>query len=174
MAILDTIKKVRLHINTATGYIKYKFFADDIVTNKGTTVEDELNTINTNLTDMNDIIAKKADTYILGIDVPAQPTGEFINSKPVYAKMVNFGALPNATTKSVGTGISNADYFWIDLSNSFAFSGGGCYPISYVDSGNVKNSVACRLTGGGATIAIQTGTNWSTYAGLITVKFTKK
>ncbi len=128
----------------------------------------------TNLTDMNDIIAKKADTYILGIDVPAQPTGEFINSKPVYAKMVSFGALPNATTKSVGTGISNADYFWIDLSNSFAFSGGGCYPISYVDPGNVKNSVACRLTGGGATIAIQTGTNWSTYAGLITVKFTKR
>lgn len=51
MAILDTINKVRLHIKTATGYIKYKFFADDIVTNKGTTVEDELNTINTNLTE---------------------------------------------------------------------------------------------------------------------------
>ena len=174
MAILSTIKKIRPYIKTATGYIKLKLFADDVVTNDGKTVQDEIDTINTNLTDMNDIIAKKADTYILGIDVPAQPTGEFINLKPVYAKMVDFGALPNATTKSVETGISNADYFWIDLSNSFAFSGGGCYPISYVDPSNVKNSVACRLTGGGATIAIQTGTNWSTYAGLVTVKFTKR
>ena len=51
MAILSTIKKIRPYIKTATGYIKLKLFADDVVTNDGKTVQDEIDTINTNLTE---------------------------------------------------------------------------------------------------------------------------
>ena len=61
MAILDTIKK----LGDTAMVIKYKFFADDIVTNKGTLLlRYELNMINTNLTDMNDDIIAKKSRYI--------------------------------------------------------------------------------------------------------------
>lgn len=64
MAILSTIKKIRPYIKTATGYIKLKLFADDVVTNDGKTVQDEIDTINTNLTD-NSIIEQGSggDSY---------------------------------------------------------------------------------------------------------------
>lgn len=40
-----------------------------------------------------------------------QFTGKYwIDGRPVYQKTINFGALPNATTKSVAHGISNLDY----------------------------------------------------------------
>ena len=119
-------------------------------------------------------LQKKADTYILGLSVSGQLTGEYLNSKPIYAKMVDVGALPNNTTKTVSTGLSNLDYVWIDPANSFCFSGGASYPIPYVDPKAVANSIGVRITGNGANIVVSTGTNWSSYAGIVTVKYTKK
>ena len=37
-------------------------------------------------------------------------TGERYNGKPVYAKLLNFGALPNSTSKSFAHGISSLGY----------------------------------------------------------------
>ena len=34
---------------------------------------------------------------------------KWIDNKPIYRKVVNFGALPNASTKTVNHGISNLD-----------------------------------------------------------------
>lgn len=119
-------------------------------------------------------LQKKADTYILGLSVSGQLTGEYLNSKPIYAKMVDVGALPNNTTKTVSTGLSNLDYVWIDPANSFCFSGGASYPIPYVDPKAVANSIGVRITGYGANIIVSTGTDWSSYAGIVTLKYTKK
>ena len=88
--------------------------------------------------------------------------------------MISVGALPNNTTKSISTGITGADYIWVDMENSFAFNSGASYPIPYVDPKTVANSIGVRITNNGATVIVSTGTNWSTYSGGITLRYTKK
>ena len=88
--------------------------------------------------------------------------------------MISVGVLPNNTTKSISTGITGADYIWVDMENSFAFNHGASYPIPYVDPKTVANSIGVRITNNGATVIVSTGTNWSTYSGCITLRYTKK
>lgn len=126
------------------------------------------------LAELNGKLEKKVDATTLGFEIPESFTGQYLNSAPIYQKMINIGVLPNNTTKSVSTGISNANYIWIDTENSFAFSGGASYPIPYVDPKAVANSIGVRITGYGASIIVSTGTNWSSYAGIVTLKYTKK
>lgn len=126
------------------------------------------------LTELNGKLEKKVDATTLGFEIPESFTGQYLNSAPIYQKMINIGTLPNNTTKSINTGITDANYIWIDAENSFAFSGGASYPIPHVDPKAVANSIGVRITGYGANIIVSTGTNWSSYAGLVTVKYTKK
>lgn len=117
---------------------------------------------------------KKTDTTTLGFEVSETFTGQYLNSKPIYQKMISVGVLPNNTTKSISTGITGADYIWVDMENSFAFNHGASYPIPYVDPKTVANSIGVRITNNGATVIVSTGTNWSTYSGGITLRYTKK
>lgn len=126
------------------------------------------------LAELNGKLEKKVDATTLGFEIPESFTGQYLNSAPIYQKMINIGTLPNNTTKSISTGITDANYIWIDAENSFAFSGGASYPIPYVDPKAVANSIGVRITGNGANIIVSTGTNWSSYAGIVTLKYTKK
>lgn len=138
-----------------------------------TEVKQVFNMVDT-FAELNGKLEKKVDATTLGFEIPESFTGQYLNSAPIYQKMINIGVLPNNTTKSVSTGISNANYIWIDTENSFAFSGGASYPIPYVDPKAVANSIGVRITGYGASIIVSTGTNWSSYAGIVTLKYTKK
>lgn len=138
-----------------------------------TEVKQVFNTVDT-VAELNGKLSKKVDTTTVGVEIPESFTGQYLNSAPIYQKMINIGTLPNNTTKSINTGITDANYIWIDAENSFAFSGGASYPIPYVDPKAVANSIGVRITGYGANIIVSTGTNWSGYAGLVTVKYTKK
>lgn len=138
-----------------------------------TEVKQVFNTVDT-VAELNGKLSKKVDTTAVGVELPESFTGQYLNSNPIYQKMINIGTLPNNTTKSISTGITDANYIWIDAENSFAFSGGASYPIPYVDPKAVANSIGVRITGNGANIIVSTGTNWSSYAGLVTVKYTKK
>ena len=126
------------------------------------------------LAELNGKLEKKVDATTLGFEIPESFTGQYLNSAPIYQKMINIGTLPNNTTKSINTGITDANYIWIDAENSFAFSGGASYPLPYVDPKAVANSIGVRITGYGANIIVSTGTNWSSYAGIVTLKYTKK
>lgn len=126
------------------------------------------------LAELNGKLEKKVDATTLGFEIPESFTGQYLNSAPIYQKMINIGTLPNNTTKSINTGITDANYIWIDAENSFAFSGGASYPIPYVDPKAVANSIGVRIMGYGANIIVSTGTNWSSYAGIVTLKYTKK
>lgn len=126
------------------------------------------------LAELNGKLEKKVDATTLGFEIPESFTGQYLNSAPIYQKMINIGTLPNNTTKSINTGITDANYILIDAENSFAFSGGASYPIPYVDPKAVANSIGVRITGYGANIIVSTGTNWSSYAGIVTLKYTKK
>ena len=125
------------------------------------------------ITILDSTLEKKSDRIVLGVDKPAATPGEWVQDKQVYYKMIDCGALPNKTSKVVSTGLSTPmTYFWIDPSNSFAFNGGACYPIPFADNGTT-NAISARLTGKGASITISTSANWSSYACIICVKYTK-
>lgn len=126
------------------------------------------------LAELNGKLEKKVDATTLGFGISETFTGQYLNSKPIYQKMINIGVLPNNTTKSISTGITGADYIWVDMENSFAFNHGASYPIPYVDPKTVANSIGVRITNNGATVIVSTGTNWSTYSGGITLRYTKK
>ena len=100
-------------------------------------------------------------------------TGTYLNSKPIYAKLLSIGTLPNNTTKSMDTGIT-PDYYWVDAGNSFAFSAGAAYPIPYVDPKNSANGISARIDSSGTQLVVATGTNWSGYSAYVCVKYTKK
>lgn len=138
-----------------------------------TEVKQVFNTVDT-VAESNSKLEKKTDTTTLGFEVSETFTGQYLNSKPIYQKMISVGVLPNNTTKSISTGITGADYIWVDMENSFAFNHGASYPIPYVDPKTVANSIGVRITNNGATVIVSTGTNWSTYSGGITLRYTKK
>lgn len=101
-------------------------------------------------------------------------TGEKFGGKPVYMRLVDVGVLPNNTSKTINTGITNAYYFWIDPTYSMVISGGAAYPLPYVDPNNVANSIAARIIANGQQVVITTHSNWSTYAGFVAVRYTKQ
>lgn len=126
------------------------------------------------LAELNGKLEKKVDATTLGFEISETFTGQYLNSNPIYQKMISVGVLPNNTTKSISTGITGADYIWVDMENSFAFNHGASYPIPYVDPKTVANSIGVRITNNGATVIVSTGANWSTYSGCITLRYTKK
>lgn len=138
-----------------------------------TEVKQVFNTVDT-VAELNSKLEKKTDTTTLGFEVSETFTGQYLNSNPIYQKMISVGVLPNNTTKSISTGITGADYIWVDMENSFAFNHGASYPIPYADPKTVANSIGVRITNNGATVIVSTGTNWSTYSGCITLRYTKK
>lgn len=92
----------------------------------------------------------------------------------MYEKLVDIGALPNATQKMVSTEISNAYYFWIDPTYSMVFNAGASYPLPYNDPSDLSNGITARLTGSGASVIVSTRSNWSTYSAFVAIKYTKK
>ena len=111
---------------------------------QGKALEDEI-------TELNGKLEKKVDATTLGFGISETFTGQYLNSKPIYQKMISAGALPNNTMKSISTGITGADYVWVDMENSFAFNSGASYPIPYVDPRAVANSIGVRITSSSVT-----------------------
>ena len=111
--------------------------------------------------------------YHLGVVYDESLTGEYFSGKPVYEKLVSVGVLPNSTNKTVDTGISDADDFWIDPTYSMAFNQAAAYPIPYVDPSALANSITARIINGGTRIVVMTRADWSEYSGYVAVKYTK-
>ena len=93
-------------------------------------------------------------------------TTERWNGKAVYTKLIDFGAMPNSTTKIVNHGITNIDYplsaSVTAKSESWAF----IVPTAY----NVETDVVFSLK----ELIIKTTTDRSDYHAYFTVKYTKK
>lgn len=136
-----------------------------------TAVKQVFNTVDT-VAELNGKLERKVDNQTLGVGKEIF-TGQYLQNKPIYEKMIECGSLPNKTTKTVSTGLSGLDYFWINPANSMAFNGGATYPVPFSDNSNY-NAISVRLTGSGSTITIGTANDWSGYAGIISVKYTKK
>lgn len=95
-----------------------------------------------------------------------------VSGKPIYKKVINFGSLPNATTKSVAHGITGVDFIMIDFSNSFMITP-GVPDVSFsgmVVWGSV-DSVGAYLSSGN--ILVYAGNNRTNMNGYFTLKYTK-
>lgn len=95
-----------------------------------------------------------------------------ISNKPIYKKVINFGSLPNATTKTVAHGISGIDFIMIDFSNSFMLVPGApdaSFSGMVVWSG--ADSVGAYLSSGN--IFVYAGNNRTNMVGYFTLKYTK-
>lgn len=95
-----------------------------------------------------------------------------VSGKPIYKKVINFGSLPNATTKTVSHGITGIDFIMIDFSNSFILVPGvpdASFSGMVMWSG--ADSVGAYLSSGN--IFVYAGNNRTNMVGYFTLKYTK-
>ena len=105
------------------------------------------------------------DNYSLG----EQRIGTWIDGKPLYRKVVNFGTLPNATTKSVEHGISNVLYF--KTITGMATNNDNFLPLPFMYENNAANSI--RLLANKTNITIGASTNRSSFSAYVILEYTK-
>ena len=133
-------------------------------------VAPDIPTLNASLSEL---IGNKIDKYNINVSNEVL-TGETFAGRPIYMRLVDIGVLPNNTNKTINTGITNAYYFWIDPTYSMVTSGGAAYPLPYVDTTNIANSITARLIAHGQQVVVTTEANWSTYTGFVAVRYTKR
>ena len=99
--------------------------------------------------------------------------GKWIDGKPIYRKVVDFGALPNATIKGVTFDNINADTFVKIEGIAMMTNGGSVITIPFADTSAATQSVAIFVNN--TSISISTGSvNRSDYTKCyITLEYTK-
>lgn len=98
-------------------------------------------------------------------------TGRVIDGKEEYGKKIDIGALPNATSKYINTGLSN-----ITLTRAIEgvmSNETSQRPLPYVSNSNAANSVTLYLNGSGSQLSVLTGYDWSSLTGHVTLYYTK-
>jgi len=101
-----------------------------------------------------------------------QVIGKWVDGKPLYQKTINFGALPNNTTKVVSLGISNVDRFAEIIGVSMSSEVAHHIPHVYGAETN-ENALALNKVNGVWTATIYTHTDRTNFTAYITVRYTK-
>lgn len=96
----------------------------------------------------------------------------WIDGKPIYRKVVDFGALPNTTSKTVAHGISNLSYI-TDL-RGMCCQGGIFLSLPYIPKGSTSTYIyAVTLEIVDTDIRLSCEANMSNYSGYIILEYTK-
>lgn len=93
--------------------------------------------------------------------------GEWIDGKPLYEKTINFGALPNTTTKSIS--LSSDTKLVIDI-EGFVNRSGYYRPLPYP---TYEANYGIRVGVDNNQLVVATGVDWSSYSAYITIRYTK-
>ena len=98
--------------------------------------------------------------------------GKWIDGKPIYRKVINFGALPNATTKVVSFDNINADTF-VNIEGIVMDNSGSVITIPYASVSDSTWSIAIFINS--SSVSISTGTvDRSEYTKCyVTIEYTK-
>lgn len=101
--------------------------------------------------------------------------GQWIDGKPLYQKVISFGALPNQTTKRVASGLTDELVVFIE---ACAVSSAGSRLIPAVpDPTSAQASftwgIAMEYDASTHEVIIQCGTDRSSYTGYVLLKYTK-
>lgn len=90
---------------------------------------------------------------------------------PRYRKCVDFGSLPNSTTKDVAHGITN---YHLNSVGVVGYADDGStvsFNMPYVDPATLGSSVSCYLTG--SNIRVKTGSDRTTFSACVEVVYSK-
>lgn len=97
--------------------------------------------------------------------------GTWIDGSTLYEKTIDFGALPNNTTKNVAHNISNIKRI-VKVEAIASMLNGNSYPIPYNDMPNPNTgNLGFMVTA--TQISVITKTNWSAIYGYFTLRYTK-
>lgn len=97
-----------------------------------------------------------------------QAIGTWIDGKTIYRKTIDFGTLPNSTTKSVAHGISGISQV-IKISGT-AVSGGTYFPLPHASTA-AASSIEITVTG--TNIVIGAGQDRRGLTAVVTLEYTK-
>lgn len=126
-------------------------------------VDDKMNTTSDNLQNAIEDVDSK-----LNYSENEVLIGKWIDGKDLYRSVIDFGALPNNTTKTIAHGIANIDT--ITRLTAIATTGATFYPIPFVYDTTAKNiGIYATLNN----ISIYTGNDRSSYNGFIILEYTK-
>lgn len=113
-----------------------------------------------------------APSATINYSVSEHIVGTWIDGSPVFEKTFNFGALPNATTKTMAHDISNLDYVISAGGFSVNTGTGNRFPVPFVNDSNVSSQIVLMINN--TDITIRTGVNRSDHdVCYITVRYTK-
>lgn len=97
-------------------------------------------------------------------------TNEYINGQQVFRKKIDVGFLPNTTSKTIETGLSNINTIKIE---GKAINGSGTFfPLPFVTPAQLNLAVSLYVENG-SNIKIITGTNRSDFYGVVDLYYTK-
>ena len=98
--------------------------------------------------------------------------GTWIDGKPIYRKVIDFGALPNGTIKSVAHNITNLDIITKLYGVANNDSNKTCLPLPSGNSPSVANSIYLYILG--KDVNVDCGVNASSYnRSYIIIEYTK-
>ena len=97
--------------------------------------------------------------------------GKWIDGKPLYQKTINFGSLPNNTTKDVAHGVSNMGIMVECL--GVATSSTEILPLPRVSVGTQDPKYSISLSASTTYIRIVTGFDRSPFSAYVTIRYTK-
>lgn len=97
--------------------------------------------------------------------------GKWIDNNSIYRKVINIGNLPNATTKSVSTGITNLNY--VTHLYGIAMASGGFIALNDTYPGDATYDTRISYNKTNGTVDITTAFDRSNYSGYVIVEYTK-
>lgn len=96
--------------------------------------------------------------------------GTFLG-KPLYRKVIEFGNLPNITTKNVNHNISNLDKIINLYGNAYDSNSTTSFPLPFTSLSSLNYCIALYATS--STVSLQTGIDRSNLTGYIVIEYTK-
>ena len=100
-------------------------------------------------------------------------TGQiWIDGKPIYKKVINFGALPNATSKSVAHNISNLGFFTNISGIIYHTTAKTYYPLPLQYKGSDSN-YNVEVFANATSVSMSSNTDRSFYSAYVILEYTK-
>lgn len=110
----------------------------------------------------------KANTY----SVDEKIVGTWIDGKPIYRKVIDFGELPNAGFQNVAHNIKGLDYV-ICLRGIAKTTTNNFYPIPFVGNGAMFNNATATMRINATEVTIATTTDVSSHTAYVILEYTK-
>ena len=102
-----------------------------------------------------------------------QVIGTWIDGKPLYEKVIDFGTLPSNYIKSIDTGVSNIGL--VTKVDGFAYSSSATINIPYIEanSSSTKQTIDIWHNTSSNKVEVNTNFNASSFYGFIVIQYTK-